>query len=318
MTLPSGRPPIYSPRDMLKYNRYRNLTSEEALVYSYIESAGREGIWSKLLRMRTNLHMTTMNRAIKALEGRNYIKSIKTIKFPTRKTYILAKLQPSEDVTGGPFYTDGVLDAEFIHQMSWWAERYIVGRSWWHPPADHGSTSKRKTGGGGKMTQQQAEEARAEGLQQKKHAPVPVGRERSKRMLPMPPDYRGYPTIAEITAAINQSELSGVTMRTAEMQQLIDVLCWDDRLERVSVDMDVGGDVDMDMDVDVVVAGTGGKRVVQAYRATRSVAAEVNSNGNGNGLTEAPCGRCPVFDVCEPDGPVNARTCEYFQEWLEF
>lgn len=221
--------------------------------------------------------MTSMNRAIKALESRNYIKSIKSVKFPTRKTFILAKLQPSEDVTGGPFYTDGVLDSEFIHQMSWWTERYVIGRSWWHPPADH--SSKRKSNL--KLTSQQAEELRAEELL--KRGP---GRDRSRHMLPMPPGFRKYPTIAEITRAINASDLSGVEMKISEMQQLVDVLCWDRRLEKLE----------------------GGK----AYRATRSIANEVN------GLTEAPCGRCPVFDFCEEGGPVNARTCEYFQDWLQF
>lgn len=227
--------------------------------------------------MRTNLHMTTMNRAIKALESRDYIRSIKTVKFPTRKTYILARLQPSEDVTGGPFYTDGVLDSEFILQMSWWTERFVIGRSWWHPPAEH--SSKRKLNS--KLTQQQVEDLRAEEFQKRGS-----GRERTKHMLPMPADYTGYPTTAEITHAINASELTDVTMKTSEMQQLVDILCWDGRLEKLN-----GG---------------------RAYRAARSVAIETN------GLTEAPCGRCPVFDFCEDTGPVNARTCEYFQDWLEF
>ena len=45
-------------------------------------------------------------------------------------------------------------------------------------------------------------------------------------MLPMPPDYMGYPTIHEITKAINQSGLIGVTMKEAEMKQLLDVLVY--------------------------------------------------------------------------------------------
>jgi DNA-directed RNA polymerase III subunit RPC6 len=36
----------------------------------------------------------------------------------------------------------------------------------------------------------------------------------------------------------------------------------------------------------------------------------------GNGLSQAPCGRCPVFNLCEDGGPVNAKNCEYFQTWL--
>ncbi|KAI5285665.1 34-kDa subunit of RNA polymerase III (C), partial [Ascosphaera acerosa] len=35
-----------------------------------------------------------------------------------------------------------------------------------------------------------------------------------------------------------------------------------------------------------------------------------------NGLTEMPCGRCPVFELCEDNGPVNPHNCEYYDEWL--
>ena len=231
--------------------------------------------------------MTTMNRAVKGLENRNYIKSIKTVRFPTRKTYILSKLQPSDDVTGGPFYTDGVLDAVFIHEMSNWTERYIIGRSWWHPPPPE-HNSKRKSLPNSdkerplpKPDQKEAEKLRAEVMHRKDR-----GRDRSKHMLPMPPSYKGYPTITEITKAINGSKLTDIVMKNAEMQQLVDILCWDGRLEKIN-----GG---------------------RAYRAVRVIDEEKN------GLTEAPCGKCPVFEICQDDGPVNARTCQYFQDWLSF
>ena len=224
--------------------------------------------------------MTTMNRAVKNLESKNYIKSIKTVKWPNRKTYMLAKLQPSEDVTGGPFYTDGILDEEFVHQMSLWAERYIIGRSWWHPPLPEPMKKKSKS----KLTQEEAEELRARELR-RGH-----GRARSEIMLPFPAGYNGYPILAEITRAINASELSGVVMKESEVGQLLDILCWDGRLEKV--------------------------RNGKSYRAVRLVVGEEGVVLE-NGLTESPCGRCPVFDICEEDGPVNARTCEYFQDWLQ-
>lgn len=250
-------------------------------MFSYIEAAARDGIWSKLLRNKTNLHMTTMNRAVKSLESKNYIKSIKTVKWPNRKTYMLAKLQPSEDVTGGPFYTDGILDEEFIHQMSYWTERFVIGRSWWHPPLPEPSRKKTSS----KLTQEEAEEWRARELHRRGH-----GRARNEAMLPFPAAYNGYPTLAEVTKAINASELSGVIMKESEVGQLLDILCWDGRLEKI--------------------------RDGNSYRAVRLVTGEDGVTLE-NGLTESPCGRCPVFDMCEDDGPVNARTCEYFQEWLQ-
>lgn len=260
--------------------RYKTLNQDEALVYSYIETSAREGIWSKMLRNKTNLHMATMNRAIKILENKNLIKSIKTVKFPNRKTYMLSKLQPSEDVTGGPFHTDGVLDEEFVYQMSHWTEKYIIGRSWWLPPL----AEAKKKSSSKQLTQEQAEQVRAETLRRKGH-----GRDRDKAMLPYPAGYRGYPTLAEATRAINDSGISGIVMKESEMKQLLDILCWDGRLEKV--------------------------RNGRAYRAVRLATEDGHSLENG--LTESPCGRCPVFDLCEEDGPVNARTCEYFQDWLQ-
>lgn len=261
--------------------RYKTLNSDEALVYSYIETSAREGIWSKLLRVKTNLHMTTMNRAIKSLESKNLIKNVKTVKFPNRKTYMLAKLQPTEDVTGGPFHTDGVLDEEFVREMSHWTERYVIGRSWWLPPLPE----SKKRSSSKQLTQEQVEQMKAETFRRRL-----LGRDRETTMFPFPSGYNGYPTLAEVTRAVNDSKISGIVMKESEMKQLLNNLCWDGRLEKV--------------------------RDGKAYRAVRSVPG-LEDVSVENGLTESPCGRCPVFDICEDDGPVNARSCEYFQDWLQ-
>ena len=108
-------------------------------------------------------------------------------------------------------------------------------------------------------------------------------------MLPMPPGFTGYPTLSEITKALNASRLSHVIMKEAEILQLLDILVWDARIERVPS--------------------------MKAYRAVRRVP-EPGVSEFGNGLTEAPCGRCPVIEICGDGGPVNATTCEYFEDWL--
>ncbi|KAL8822997.1 MAG: hypothetical protein Q9191_006278 [Dirinaria sp. TL-2023a] len=260
--------------------KYKTLSGDEALVYSYIESSAREGIWLKILRVRTNLHMTILNRCLKTLEAKNFIKPTKSVKFPNRKTYMLAHLQPSEAATGGPFYTDGVLDEEFVHQLGMWTEKYIIGRSWWHPPLNDGVKKKDKA----RTSKEQAIRLRAAELD-RGHA----SRDRSKDMLPMPPGYQGYPTVQEITKAMNASGISGVVMKEAEMLQLLDVLGWDGKIEKVPNS--------------------------KGYRALRQVGRWGGSNHAG-GLREAPCGRCPIFEICDDGGPVNAKTCEYFEDWL--
>lgn len=34
------------------------------------------------------------------------------------------------------------------------------------------------------------------------------------------------------------------------------------------------------------------------------------------GWSQAPCGKCPVFDFCKDKGPVNPEECTYFEGWL--
>ena len=219
-----------------------------------------------------------MNRCLKSLEHKAFIKPIQSAKFPKRKIYILAHLQPSDDVTGGPFYTDGSLDEEFVHQLGLWVEGYVLKRSWHHPTTKPLHKKKGKS----KLSHQDADQSRV-----REHRDG--GPESAKAVLPMPPGFTGYPTIPQITQAINDSGLSGVVMKEAEIRQLMDVLCWDGRMMKVM----------------------GGK----GYKALRQAASDDREHVE-SALTEAPCGKCPVFDLCEESGPVNAKTCEYFKDWL--
>jgi len=258
--------------------KYRGLTTEDAMIYAYVESAGREGIWTRTIRARTNVHQAVLSKCLKSLESKGLIKPIQSAKYPKRKIYILAKLQPSEEVTGGAFYTDGVLDEEFVHQLGILAEKYISAKSWYHSSSKSSSKKKSKS----KLTSEEAQALRAQELNE-------ALRDRPKVLLPMPPGYTGYPTVPEITRAINDSGLSSVVMMETEIRQLLDILCWSGRIMKVS-------------------NGQGYRSVRPTYGGDGSV---VESS-----LTEAPCGRCPVFDLCDESGPVNARTCKYFQDWL--
>ena len=45
------------------------------------------------------------------------------------------------------------------------------------------------------------------------------------------------------------------------------------------------------------------------YRAIRPERA-------ASGWSQVPCTACPTFDFCDDRGPVNAKDCVYFGEWL--
>jgi len=252
------------------------------MVYAYIESSGREGIWTRTIRSRTNLHQTVMTHCLKTLENKHLIKAIPSAKFPTRKIYILASLQPSDDVTGGPFYTDNEFDVAFVEVLGRTAEKYIMSKSWYHTPS---RSTLRKKVRNAKPSQQEAEEFRRQELEDQQHH----NRDPRSAMIPMPPGYTGYPTLSDITRYINANKVSQIVMKEAEVRQVMDVLCWSGRVVKV-----------MDGNAYQSVKYGPGVEGVQVE----------------NGLTEAPCGRCPVFDICEEGGPVNARSCTYFQDWL--
>ena len=59
-----------------------------------------------------------VSNSIKLLEKKNLIKPIKSVKFPTKKLYMLSEFEPSSELTGGVWYTGDVLDLEFIEALS--------------------------------------------------------------------------------------------------------------------------------------------------------------------------------------------------------
>lgn len=59
------------------------------------------GIWTRDIKMKTNLGQPQVNKIIKTLEGRTLIKAVKNVNNPSKKLYMLAELEPSTDLTGG-------------------------------------------------------------------------------------------------------------------------------------------------------------------------------------------------------------------------
>ncbi|KAI8972446.1 RNA polymerase Rpc34 subunit-domain-containing protein [Trametes punicea] len=107
----------------------KDMSGEEAMILSYIQAAGNEGIWTKHLKAKTELHQTVIDRCLKSLSQKQLIKSVKSVKYPTRKIYMLAHLEPSVEMTGGPWYTDNELDTEFIKLLCSACLRFIRDRS---------------------------------------------------------------------------------------------------------------------------------------------------------------------------------------------
>lgn len=115
-----------------------NMDANELIIYNHIKDAKNEGIWTKLIKARTNLHQTVMTRCLRLLEQKQLVKAVKSVKFPTRKIYMLYGLTPSIELSGGPWYTDNELDTGFIHELSMACLRFIQSKTW---PKDGRSSS---------------------------------------------------------------------------------------------------------------------------------------------------------------------------------
>ena len=183
--------------DIIEANKKSTMSSEEALVYSYIEASGREGIWSKTIKARTNLHQHVVSKCLKSLESQRYVKSVKSVKFPTRKIYMLYNLQPSIEVTGGPWFTEGELDIEFINSLLTIVWRYIAENTF---PDGFNTITEDK-----------------------------IPRFYS-------PNVNNYSTTQDILDFISLSQVANVDLTTKDIRNLCEVLVYDDKLDRIGHD----------------------------------------------------------------------------------
>jgi DNA-directed RNA polymerase III subunit RPC6 len=198
--------------------------------------------------------------------------------------YMLAGLAPSEDVTGGAWFTDGVLDENFINVVSGFIEFSVSKKSWYEVPASDKSRSKRLKTAGGSVT---------------------VKKESGQReYLPYPPGYKGYPTISDLTAAVNQSGITPVRLGEESVTQLLEMLCYDNKLVALN-----NGEYYKSVKNPEEVKARQARKPDEDPSATDDRLVR-------NGMTEVPCGQCPVFNLCVPGGAVSPENCEYFETWI--
>ena len=107
------------------------MTGDERVIYGLIRSAGNTGIWSKDLKFRSNLHQANITKLLKSLEARSLVKSVKSVKHPTRRVYMLAGVVPSREVTGGPWFNDSELDGDFVDSLMNVCYRFVLAKC--HP-----------------------------------------------------------------------------------------------------------------------------------------------------------------------------------------
>jgi DNA-directed RNA polymerase III subunit RPC6 len=97
--------------------KYQGLDVSAKMVLQVIEKAENNGIWTKDIRMQTNIQQQALNKIFKQLEQRRLIKPVKSITAKAKKLYMLYELTPSKELTGGVWYSGLEFDHEFISEL---------------------------------------------------------------------------------------------------------------------------------------------------------------------------------------------------------
>lgn len=208
-----------------------------------------------------------------------------SVKYPNRKMYLLSYLEPSEEIAGGLWQREGEFDIGMIDQVSQIVNQVVeretcirVPANWnnYQPTDRAAAIAHKKAHVQGRLRDIE------DGLPVRPYKPPSHGN--ATRLV-----HRSnptYPTASSLTTFINAADImKGLVAREADMEQLLEMMTLDGRLEKVTA---------------------------IAYRT----ALNTNDTKTYNGFVDAPCGTCPVFDLCADDGDISARTCVYFGEWL--
>lgn len=194
---------MFAPISEQEAQKVSSMSNDEAMIYSYIEAAGREGIWTKTLKAKTNLHQHVVLRCLKSLESQSYIKAVKSVKHPQRKIYMLYHLTPSIEVTGGPWFTDSELDTDFIDSLLIIVWKFVASKTYPQCFKNKGN--------------------------------IPNGLKQYCYPSTMIVGMGGQlPTLEAISKFIMQSGVTTVELSLSNIKSLCDVLIYDEKLELVN------------------------------------------------------------------------------------
>ncbi|KAF5304911.1 hypothetical protein FQR65_LT00795 [Abscondita terminalis] len=119
---------LYKYKDPSKKSEIKGSDNEEKVVYKIIEEAGNKGIWIRDIRFKSNLNMTQLNKVLKSLETKKYIKAVKSVAASKKKVYMLYNLEPDSSVTGGAWYQDQDFESEFVDVLNQQCYRFLEGK----------------------------------------------------------------------------------------------------------------------------------------------------------------------------------------------
>ncbi|TWU76287.1 34-kDa subunit of RNA polymerase III (C) [Metarhizium rileyi] len=304
---------LWKWRDAQEAHKYKQCsTDEQVMVYSLIDDSGGDGIWSQTLQKRLNMHDSVLKNALKQLQTKGLIAPFKNVEHPNKKMFIKASIRPSDRATGGPWYTDQNLDEAFIEELQRVVFDFVKRQSGYR--STHGASSRSQVPTKGVIKGATVDKGKKRDASEMNKPPAKSAKtsasaapRREAALLPLPAGYTAYPTVRDIARLLSSSGITNNTILSEEdVRKLVDVLVWDNLIEPIKI------------------AGRMGYRVARVAKQSPQNWAGRDDHAGRSGdpepylspYTEAPCGKCPVFELCEEGGPVGPSNCEYFKSWL--
>ncbi|XP_060180938.1 uncharacterized protein LOC132610636 [Lycium barbarum] len=90
------------------------LVDADRIVLDVVKSKRNLGIWVAEVKKEANLAPTIVDKSLMSLVKKKLIKQVVNIQNKGRKHYMAVEFEPSEELTGGAWYSEGNLDKEFI------------------------------------------------------------------------------------------------------------------------------------------------------------------------------------------------------------
>jgi len=192
---------------------------------------------------------------------------------------MLYNLEPSADLTGGPWYTDDKeLDVAFVSDLLNVTYRIVDKKSF--PPA-----LKVDSDSGPRRVQTYYQ-----------------------------PSYRGYATAEDvydyiIKSKVLQDDSIKDTFGVSHVHKLLEVLCYNNQIQKRTDGVTYRSIL---TEEDILPS----EELDDYYGSEMIAKEEADALFGHKGYTEAPCGRCPVFKICgNPGEDVSAATCKYWDDW---
>ncbi|KNC87581.1 hypothetical protein SARC_00283 [Sphaeroforma arctica JP610] len=107
---------------------------------------------------------------------------------------------------------------------------------------------------------------------------------------------------AELLEHIVKCKVSQVTLQVKDVECLMQALVFDGKVQILMA----GGAV-------TPVKDRQGRAISAGMKIYRAVETHLPANG----LTQSPCGVCPVFKFCNVGAPISPESCTYLRDWLD-